>query len=105
VDLFSMTELIDLAPKEGAYIFSKTEPFNDEMDIDRRRLGNWIDRFGLRMVKAHASGHASRAELEEMIDAVGPRRIVPVHTLNAKAFADRFGAVVSRPTPGGEVVL
>jgi ribonuclease J len=105
VDLFNMTELVDLDPASGTYIHSKTEPFNDEMEIDDKRMHAWLKAFNLTAVKAHASGHASREELEHMIDSVKPRMIVPVHTLNVKAFEQRFGDRVTRPVVGTEVPL
>ncbi len=105
IDLFNMTELVDLAPAGGAYIYSKVEAFNDEMEIDFRRLKNWLDRFDLDYVKAHASGHASRPELEHMIDEARPGTIIPVHTLNVKAFEERYQERVIRAETGRSVPL
>jgi ribonuclease J len=105
VDLFNMTELIDIDPSGGTYIYSKTEPFNDEMDIDVGRLDNWLEHFGLKKVKAHASGHAAPKELTHMIDAAKPKRIVPVHTMNVKGFEQAFGDRVTRVRAGQQVDL
>lgn len=105
LDLFNVTELVDLDPDGGTYIYSKVEAFNDEMEIDFHRLENWLKRFSLSYVKAHASGHAGKAELEHMIDEARPGTIIPVHTLNVKAFEDRYRDRVVRAETGRSVDL
>lgn len=105
VDLFNMTELVDLAPDGGTYVYSKVEAFNDEMELDFERLQNWLAHFDLDYVKAHASGHASRPELEHMIDEARPGTIIPVHTLNVKAFEDRYRERVVRAETGRSVAV
>ena len=80
---YYITELIDLRPPEGSlYIKSSTEPFDKEMELDWEKMTRWLDRFGLLkgMKTAHVSGHASRDEIKEMVEAIGPRMVMPVHT-------------------------
>lgn len=105
IDLFNMTELVDLDPEGGSYVYSKVEAFNDEMELDFERLQNWLTHFELDYVKAHASGHASRPELEHMIDEARPGTIIPVHTLNVKAFEERYRDRVIRAETGRSVAL
>lgn len=38
----------------------------------------------------HASGHLSPRDLEEVIEALSPKRIVPIHTENPAWFSKRF---------------
>jgi ribonuclease J len=105
VDYYNLTELVDIQPQGGLYVYSKTEPFDDEMEIDHKRLVNWLDRFNLTLVKMHASGHFSPEELWHAIDEIRPRRILPIHTENPRAFADKFPDKVTFLEAGREVTL
>ncbi len=86
---WSFGELVDIKPVNGSsYIYSLTEPFNDEMELDWRRVENWLNHFNLPLYKAHASGHMSRDEIIDMINQIKPEIVIPVHTENAKQFRD-----------------
>jgi ribonuclease J len=99
---FQLNELIDVKPAPGSvYIRSVTEPFDDEMEFDARRVDNWLNLFSLTQYGRssddglHASGHASGDELREMINEIKPRTIIPIHTEHPEAFKSMFGNVVT----------
>jgi ribonuclease J len=107
LSFWDISNLIDLEPERGIYIYSSAEAFNEEMSLDHQRLENWIRHFGLEPVGGlpgqvadaqrrgfHASGHISGAELEEVISAIDPRLIVPVHTEHVDWFHTRWPAKV-----------
>jgi len=72
---------VDLKPREGSvYIHSLSEPFNEEMEISENRMNNWLEFFGLRKEHIHCSGHAPGHDLKEMIEAIRPKVIYPIHT-------------------------
>lgn len=84
---FELKELIDMQPVAGStYIKSVCEPFDIEMEIDWKRVKNWIDHFGMNLQKTHVSGHASGPQLKDFIENVNPKMIVPVHTKHAEIF-------------------
>ena len=86
-DFFELKELIDIKPVNSIYIKSVTEPFDEEMEFDERRVENWLDHFNLLPVhKMHVSGHASGPELLDMIREIQPEILYPVHT----TFKERF---------------
>lgn len=87
-DFFELKELIDIKPEEGLYFWSKTEPFNDEMEIDYHKVKNWINHFNLEMISEgmHGSGHANRAEILKMIQEIQPEKIYPIHTEKKQEF-------------------
>jgi ribonuclease J len=105
---FDMNHLLDIKPEGGSYIYSSCEPFNEEMEIDFRRLWEWLVFFHIRpcgfgpqetleceMVPVvdkhyHASGHASGTDIQWVIDQVDPDVIIPVHTERREWFAERF---------------
>jgi len=86
-DYFDFKEFIDIKPEGAAYIKSKTEPFNEEMEIDAERESNWLRHFGIAQYRRfHSSGHAGRSDLVEMILEVEPEAIYPIHTRNREEF-------------------
>jgi ribonuclease J len=106
---FDMKHLLDIKPDGGTYIYSSCEPFNEEMEIDFKRLWEWLVTFNLapkgiaKNVTSgevdiepglHASGHASPKDLEWVITQINPEVIIPVHTENKQWFADTFDGVV-----------
>ncbi|MGF3495977.1 MAG: MBL fold metallo-hydrolase RNA specificity domain-containing protein, partial [Methanothrix sp.] len=82
--------------------------FNEEMEIDFRRLWQWLQRFGIKPCgfsldergdvsfdrRYHASGHASGDDIAQAIDEIDPDLIVPVHTENAAWFEETFEKVL-----------
>ncbi|HUR64261.1 MAG TPA: MBL fold metallo-hydrolase [Candidatus Thermoplasmatota archaeon] len=96
ISFWSITELLDIFPDHtkanGLYIHSQTQPFNDEMLLDGRKLDRWLRRYSLDKVATHVSGHLGDADLSWAIDEVRPRLLVPVHTLAAATTAERYRA-------------
>jgi ribonuclease J len=101
---YDAKHLLDIKPNGGSYLYSSCEAFSEEMEIDFRRLWQWIHRFGLEArgfsvgkqgelsfdPGFHASGHASREDLAWVIDQVDPEILIPVHTTGHDWFADTF---------------
>jgi ribonuclease J len=86
-DIFEFKELIDIKPKNAIYIKSKTEPFNEEMELDVKREKNWLNHFGIECKKGcHASGHASGPEILDMLREIAPESIYPIHTEHQDMF-------------------
>ncbi len=114
---FDCNDLVDLkkegATEGGLWLYSSSEAHGEEQEFDFQRLGAWIDWAGMRRIGFqyiagkdgapelsfeqpedaghHASGHATEAELVELISRVNPRRIVPVHTVQP---AERYEALL-----------
>jgi ribonuclease J len=87
LDFYDLNELIDIEVRPGGTCFlMKTEPFDDDGNIERRVLDSWMERFGLRLVEAHSSGHASGADLVSMIERIKPRLLIPIHTESSGSF-------------------
>jgi ribonuclease J len=102
---FDVSEIIDIEPVGGSYIYSTCEAFNEEMAIDVRRLSNWIKKLGLEPVGLefvdgdkgpeirnirgyHASGHVSQHELAELFAGVKPGTVIPIHTEHPEMFGE-----------------
>ena len=83
---FQLQELIDVRPQENSsYIRSSTEPFDDEMELDQRRVKRWLVHFGLIGKESewnhiHVSGHGSGDQIKKVIEGSNSKTLVPIHT-------------------------
>jgi len=105
---FDMKHLLDIKPNGGTYIYSACEAFNEEMEIDFKRLWHWLKRFNINSCgfsldesgatcfekRYHASGHASEEDITWAVDQIDPDYIVPIHTEARDWFAKSFENVV-----------
>lgn len=53
-------------------------------------LHDRLDKLGIPLTIAHASGHATVADLERLVAALRPERVVPIHTATPERFAELF---------------
>jgi len=91
MDFYDLKELINIKPKSGSsYIFSISEPHDEEGMIDYNRLNNWIKHFGLSFHKIHASGHANAEDLKEIVKEIDAKKLVPIHTEHPSMFTKNF---------------
>ena len=101
--LYDMPNMMDIKAQGGMYLYSSTEAFTEEMELDFVTLSNWLKRYEMRCVGFHmennkpkfeegyhASGHASEEEIYNFISTVDPEIIIPVHTLNPDWFPHHF---------------
>ncbi|MBP1945316.1 MBL fold metallo-hydrolase [Methanobacterium petrolearium] len=87
-DFFELKELIDIKPANGVYIKSSTEPFDNQMEINEKKVHKWLKLFNLPLFdkEFHASGHANGQEILNMIRDINPEKVYPVHTV----YKDKF---------------
>jgi ribonuclease J len=98
---WNMTDLFDVFPDRstasGLYIHSQTQPFNDDLELVMFKLKRWIDAFHLSGPHhTHVSGHASPATLEEVLERLRPKTMVPVHSESPGMTADWYSHRVGR---------
>jgi ribonuclease J len=74
--------LHDLKPGKGScFVWSQSEPYDEEMEIDFTRVKMWLRHFGLGApLLKHCSGHISGTEMHELIDRAKPEMVIPIHT-------------------------
>jgi ribonuclease J len=75
-----------MPPSSSLYILSSSEPFEEEREIDFRRLQNWLNIYGIPMYQIHSSGHIFPLDLRHVIQKLKPKIIFPVHTIHSNAF-------------------
>jgi ribonuclease J len=86
LNFWYFSDLIDLKPKNGLYIHSLSEPFNEEMEISYDRMKNWLRHFDIKFFQSHCSGHINGDDLKELIKTVHPKELYPIHTEHPKLF-------------------
>ena len=61
-----------------------------------RRLLDFMENKGVKIHTLHTSGHADSQTIDELISAISPKTIIPVHTENAgyfEKFSDKFDVI------------
>ncbi|RME54344.1 MBL fold metallo-hydrolase [Candidatus Woesearchaeota archaeon] len=89
LSFYSLMELIYIKPVNGSiFIYSLSEHFLEGEDNEEQRtvLMNWLKHFDMKMLKAHASGHANINDLNYIIKEIKPKKIIPVHTQHPELF-------------------
>ena len=124
---WDLNELPSIQPRAGSlYVFSSSEPHNEEQEMDFWRLRHWLDHFGLRGFGLpverrngnweipeeekglHASGHACGPDLLRVAREIQPQVLIPVHTEKPEFYVDslnKSGINIILPTEGGTVEI
>ena len=109
LDYFRFKNILDFELPEGSvFVRAQCEPFNPKMELSQTRMISWLKRFNINAdnnwqpFQIHASGHASGPEIQEMIDKIKPKILVPIHTEKPKRFRNVSGKV-HIPIKGVEV--
>jgi ribonuclease J len=116
---FDLNELPSIHPRAGSlYVFSSSEPHNEEQEMDFRRLHHWLGHpdetfkdgnivfqirgFGLPVEKngeweipeeekgLHASGHACGPDLLRIASEIRPEVLIPVHSEKPEFYVDNL---------------
>ena len=105
-DFFELKELIDIKPEVGSsYIRSVCEPFDLEMELDLKKVENWLTHFRLYpYTQIHASGHLNYDEIRDVVQTVQPKVLIPVHTQHPEVFQTLHDNVIL-PKKGIEVAI
>jgi ribonuclease J len=118
---WDLNELPSIHPRAGSlYVFSSSEPHNEEQEMDFRRLHHWLGHpdesfkeddavfqmrgFGLPVEKngeweipeeekgLHASGHACGPDLLRIAREIQPEVLIPVHSEKPEFYVDNLGS-------------
>ncbi|MCY3749613.1 MAG: exonuclease [Chloroflexi bacterium] len=115
MSFFDVTRLLDLGEMtSGAWIYSSSEPYDEESQLDMQRLRNWTSLLNLDFLGGaseseaeaagfHASGHASGPDLQRFIEIVNPRTLIPIHLQSEGLhfYRQTFGETAIRVTEPG----
>jgi len=123
---WDLNELPSIQPRAGSlYVFSSSEPHNEEQEMDFWRLRHWLERFQLRAYGLplyrngkweipeeekglHASGHACGPDLLRIAREIQPEMLIPVHSEKPEFYVDNLSDSqidVVLPTEYGNVEI
>ena len=123
---FDLNELPSIRPGQGSlYIYSSSEPHNEEQEMDFWRLHHWLKHFGVKGFGLpvekngkwqipeeekglHASGHACGPDLLQIAREIRPQVLIPVHSERPEFYEDNLGdsgMTVILPTEYGTVEI
>ena len=66
------------------------EPLSEEWIIEERKIVNWLKLLGITSYRIHLSGHYHPYEFEKIIEAIKPKKIIPIHTTAPKTMLSLF---------------
>ncbi len=101
---WDLGRMLDIRTDGGTFIYSSSEAYSEEQEIDFRRLSNWLHRLGMRPVGFrmetvagrevprkvegyHASGHISASGVLQLVRDIRPRAVMPIHTEAPELFS------------------
>jgi len=130
---YDLNELPSIYPRAGSlYLFSSSEPHNEEQKQDFWRLHHWLKHFDMRrfgvpikkngddeesggqweILEAekglHASGHACGPDLLRIAREIRPEVLIPVHSENPESYTSNLrgsGINVILPEEGGTIEI
>jgi ribonuclease J len=121
---FDLNELPSINPKAGGlYVYSSSEPHDEEQEIDFRRLHHWLEYFSFRSFGLpkekdgvwqipdeerglHASGHACGIDLLAIAKSIHPKIVIPVHSEQPQLYINEMqssGIKVILPETNGSI--
>ncbi|MEI7641211.1 MAG: MBL fold metallo-hydrolase [bacterium] len=101
------SQLIDIKPNKGTFIYSMSEHYLDGEGFEAKKdcLQNWLEHFGLKFEQIHCSGHADATGVQKMLNGVNAKTVIPVHTEGATAFKDMCKSKVILPEKDGTITI
>lgn len=87
----------------GNFIYSMWEGY-----LKKDKTKEFVEYFTKRnftMYKIHTSGHADTVALKEMIEAIKPKHIVPIHTFSRDEYSDIFSAPIVKLNDGETITI
>ena len=67
-----------------------SEPLSEEGWLVERRLLNWLKRLEVNSFRIHLSGHYYPHEYREIIEAIKPKKVIPIHISSPETMVKLF---------------
>ena len=80
-DVKTIVKLLDEDTSGLLHISILGEPLSEEWIIEEKKISNWLRFLGITSYRFHLSGHYHPYEFKDIIEAINPKEIIPVHTL------------------------
>ncbi|AND69507.1 lactamase [Dyella thiooxydans] len=80
------------------YLYSQWEGYWESGSYVQ--IEEFLKRNGISKVSIHTSGHASPVDLKRFVNALNPRKVVPIHSFRPDRYPELFNQV--EPQPDGQ---
>lgn len=77
--------------ENASFIYSQWEGYWERGDYDY--LKSWLEKTLIPKTNIHTSGHASIHDLKRLVEALTPKRVVPIHTFKPELYLDMYNNV------------
>jgi ribonuclease J len=74
--------------KGAIYIYSQWDGYWEKESFNR--LKSWLERHNIKKINIHTSGHASPRDLQKIVTAIKPRKVVPIHSFMPNRYHELF---------------
>lgn len=78
----------------GVLIYSLWKGYKESEDT--KKLLDFAEKKGIKIVDAHTSGHADLKTLKKVVVGLKPKVIIPIHTTQPGFYQDHFGSAVRK---------
>lgn len=74
-----------IEPEDPTYIRSLSEYFDEEMELKKERIKNWLEYFGFytkerKWYQVHVSGHGVQNQIKKVVKETKYKKLFPIHT-------------------------
>ncbi|WP_084482738.1 MBL fold metallo-hydrolase [Marinospirillum minutulum] len=76
---------------KALYVYSQWKGYWDAGSYDY--IKDWLEASGIKKVDIHTSGHASPVDLKRFVEAVNPKKLVPIHSFHPEQYPQLFKRV------------
>jgi len=86
----TIVKLLDEDTSGLLHISILGEPLSEEWIIEEKKISNWLRFLGITNYRLHLSGHYHPYEFKDIIKAINPKEMIPIHTMVPKTMLDLF---------------
>jgi len=85
-------------PRDSIVVLTTPEPLEAESELEEHVLATWLYSLGIQVYRLRISGHYYPYQFRDILDAIKPRELIPIHTTTPKAMLELFKKY-SAPAP------
>jgi len=85
-------------PRDSIVVLTTPEPLEAESELEEHVLATWLYSLGIQVYRLRISGHYYPYQFRDILDAIKPRELIPIHTTAPKAMLELFKKY-SAPAP------
>jgi len=87
-----MTDLDSGQCLEGAaFVYSMWEGYRKRGDY--ARVEQWLEKNGVLLHSIHSSGHAGTGDLQKLVSALNPQKVIPIRSFSPERYREAFPSV------------